>query len=591
MATSGNDRRQLGQPGPGSSPAHARVWSPLRWRHHRLAVGTLVILAVSATVSGATVAAHPAAGEDVAASAISFGTVASVPSETTTRPHHASTSPSRRAPHSPVAPPSRSAAPSVGRTSLADISALAADGIPVTALDAYRRAAANANPSCALPWPLLAAIGRVESDHGRFAGAVLHSDGISTPPIIGIRLDGSRSVVVRDTDGGRLDGDTTYDHAVGPMQFIPSTWAAYRADGNGDGRDDPFNIYDAAAAAASYLCRAGGDLRTAAGQQRAVWSYNPSTSYLAEVLALEATYAAGAGVVVPVPPAVTKPLPPPALPPVNPAPPPAASPRALAPATTHRATTSPTPSPTTTPPAQPTTSPPPSSAVPVRPRRPRRPRPPVASPRRALRRPRSAPALRRPAPARRQHHPRPRSRSPARRQARHRRRRRRHRIRRRRPTRPRHRRHPARLRRPQARARPLRRRRPARALARRAVAVPGSGDSGLPGGLAVRRPVPHPLRIPDHADVVERHPVLARELPRRVGAPDPAARPFPGGRHEDERRLGDRGAGLEVRLDTGPRRNEVREMFQVRGVSGAQSAGSRLPSKQSHRVLSPLVRP
>ena len=141
-------------------------------------------------------------------------------------------------------------------------------------------------------------------NHGRFAGAVLHSDGLSTPPIIGIRLDGSRSVVVRDTDGGRLDGDRAYDHAVGPMQFIPSTWEAYRADGNGDGRYDPFNIYDAAAAAARYLCRAGGDLRTAAGQQRAVWSYNPSTSYVSEVLALEAAYATGAGIVVPVAPAV-----------------------------------------------------------------------------------------------------------------------------------------------------------------------------------------------------------------------------------------------------------------------------------------------
>ena len=153
--------------------------------------------------------------------------------------------------------PNQTIGPAVGTTDPATLSVLAAGGIPATALDAYRRAAAAANPACGITWPLLAAIGRVESNHGRFAGATLHSDGSSTPPIIGIRLDGSRSVVVRDTDGGRLDGDPTYDHAVGPMQFIPSTWAVYRADGNGDGRYDPFNIYDAAAATANYLCQAG----------------------------------------------------------------------------------------------------------------------------------------------------------------------------------------------------------------------------------------------------------------------------------------------------------------------------------------------
>ena len=189
-------------------------------------------------------------------------------------------SPARRLPSRSRTSRSRTrrVGPAVGTTDPAIVSALAAGGIPATALDAYRRAAAAANPACGITWPLLAAIGRVESNHGRFAGATLHSDGLSTPPIIGIRLDGSRSVVVRDTDGGRLDGDPTYDHAVGPMQFIPSTWAVYRADGNGDGRYDPFNIYDAAAATASYLCQAGGNLRTGAGQQRAVWSYNPSTT-------------------------------------------------------------------------------------------------------------------------------------------------------------------------------------------------------------------------------------------------------------------------------------------------------------------------
>ena len=88
----------------------------------------------------------------------------------------------------------------------------------------------------------------------------------------------------------RLDGDPAYDHAVGPMQFIPSTWARYASDGNGDGRADPFNVYDAALAAARYLCAAGGDLGSEAGQARAVLAYNHSASYVATVLTLAAAY-------------------------------------------------------------------------------------------------------------------------------------------------------------------------------------------------------------------------------------------------------------------------------------------------------------
>ena len=368
MATSGNDHRPPGQPASRHSPAHASSWSPRwlrrRWRDHRFFTSALITLAVIATVSGATVAARPAS-EAIAASGGSFGSVASDPSVATDPDWPPSmsplTSPTSPFPTSPgrslVTFPNQTIGPAVGTTDPATVSVLAAGGIPATALDAYRRAAAAANPACGITWPLLAAIGRVESNHGRFAGATLHSDGSSTPPIIGIRLDGSRSVVVRDTDGGRLDGDPTYDHAVGPMQFIPSTWAVYRADGNGDGRYDPFNIYDAAAATATYLCQAGGNLRTGVGQQRAVWSYNPSTTYVSEVLALEAAYAAGAGIVVPVPPAITQPLPPPVLPPVNPAPPLAASPSAHA-AAPH-ASRSPTAKPTAT--AHSTRKPPTSS--------------------------------------------------------------------------------------------------------------------------------------------------------------------------------------------------------------------------------------
>jgi membrane-bound lytic murein transglycosylase B len=235
--------------------------------------------------------------------------------------HTASATSASNAPSS-----STSSSPPAGPGDDQRASSLASDGIPTTALEAYQRAArreSERDPSCGLSWPLLAAIGRVESDHGRFAGAVLHTDGRSTPRVIGIALTGQGTARITDTDGGRLDGDRTYDRAVGPMQFIPSTWAGYRADGNGDGIADPFNIFDAAAAAAHYLCAAGGDLTTLAGQLRAVHAYNDSDAYVALVLQLERVYARGVpGLTVPIVP--SNPSPPkqhPTLPPVNPGPP------------------------------------------------------------------------------------------------------------------------------------------------------------------------------------------------------------------------------------------------------------------------------
>ncbi|MBV9594977.1 MAG: lytic murein transglycosylase [Actinobacteria bacterium] len=199
-------------------------------------------------------------------------------------------------------PPPVAAASPPASPPTASASSLAADGIPATALDAYKRAGASVartDPGCGLPWSLLAAIGRVESDHGRFHGSVLLVDGTSVPPVIGIALDGTRSALVADTDHGRLDGDPIYDHAIGPMQFIPATWARYGADGNGDGRADAFNIYDAALAAGRYLCLAGGVLTDEPGMARAVFAYNHVASYVSEVLALQLAYAGGVAAVLP----------------------------------------------------------------------------------------------------------------------------------------------------------------------------------------------------------------------------------------------------------------------------------------------------
>ena len=164
------------------------------------------------------------------------------------------------------------------------IDSLGQSGIPSVAVDAYVRAAgrlATEDPRCGIRWTLLAAIGRVESNHGRFGGAMLRDDGYPTKPIRGIPLDGRPNVaLISDTDRGALDGDTAYDRAVGPMQFIPSTWRSVGVDGNGDGRRDPNNLFDAAYGAARYLCDGDADLRNADARAKAVRRYNNADEYV-----------------------------------------------------------------------------------------------------------------------------------------------------------------------------------------------------------------------------------------------------------------------------------------------------------------------
>nr|WP_254704719.1 lytic murein transglycosylase [Rhodococcus pyridinivorans] len=170
-------------------------------------------------------------------------------------------------------------------------------GIPTTALEAYGHAAAVlavGTPDCGLSWTTLAGIGNVESSHGRFGGASLGSDGSVSPPIRGVPLDGTRgNAEIRDTDGGRLDGDPVLDRAVGPMQFIPETWERWGVDANGDGIADPDNIDDAALTAGRYLCDRGGDLTTAEGWMNALMAYNRSTEYLMLVRDRAAAYGVG----------------------------------------------------------------------------------------------------------------------------------------------------------------------------------------------------------------------------------------------------------------------------------------------------------
>ncbi len=167
--------------------------------------------------------------------------------------------------------------------------------LPARVLLAYRNAAASlrgSDPGCHLSWSLVAGIGKVESGHA-FGGAV-DRQGRTVRPILGPVLDGAGDfAAIPDTDGGRWDGDSTWDRAIGPMQFIPSSWAVWGRDGDDNGSTDPSDIDDAALATASYLCAGDRDLTEEKDRRSAVFSYNHSWDYVDLVLAWADAYATG----------------------------------------------------------------------------------------------------------------------------------------------------------------------------------------------------------------------------------------------------------------------------------------------------------
>ena len=239
-------------------------------------------------------------------------------------------------------------------------------GIPGSVLVAYRTAAdelAVSEPGCHLPWTLLAGIGRIESGHA--AGGRVDAHGTTLGPILGPLLDGTNpgDGVVLDTDHGRYDGNTTYDRAVGPMQFLPGTWEKYGADGNHDGVADPHNVYDAALGAGRYLCSGGLDVADPVQARTAVYRYNHSEAYVTNVLTWSAAYAHG------VAPTDSAPGPVPTTAPATTAPATTTTPATTtsAPATTTRPPVSTTRTPVTTTPGTPTTTRAPASTTPVTP--------------------------------------------------------------------------------------------------------------------------------------------------------------------------------------------------------------------------------
>lgn len=133
-------------------------------------------------------------------------------------------------------------------------SPLATATVPTGWLPLYGRAAATCP---GLPWQVLAAVGSVESAHGQ-----------STAP--GVR------------DGENFAG------AMGPMQFLAGTWAAYGADGDGDGVKNVYDPDDAVFGAARYLCASGGAKTETL--RAALWAYNNADWYVEMVLDLAARY-------------------------------------------------------------------------------------------------------------------------------------------------------------------------------------------------------------------------------------------------------------------------------------------------------------
>ena len=174
------------------------------------------------------------------------------------------------------------------------VNSVGALGIPAMALSAYRNAeqmmAASA-PACGISWNLLAGIGRIESMHAN-SGAT-DARGTATRPIYGPTLDGTlpgNEVITQSS----IDGHISYARAMGPMQFLPGTWARYASDGDADGVADPQNLYDATLAAARYLCSGGLDLRDPSQALSAILRYNNSMPYARNVLGWAAAYATGA---------------------------------------------------------------------------------------------------------------------------------------------------------------------------------------------------------------------------------------------------------------------------------------------------------
>ena len=190
------------------------------------------------------------------------------------------------------------------KTGISDDGGIAEGGsaadIPARMLAAYKKAVQQVGqyaPKCqGMRWQILAGIAKVESNHA--IGHAISAGGDITPKIYGVLLNGSgaggNTTAVADTDGGRWDGTASGERAVGPFQFLPSTWESIGKDGNGDKVADPHNADDAALGAAVYLCGNGRDLTQSSQLKAAILQYNHSSEYVADVMGWIDQYTAAA---------------------------------------------------------------------------------------------------------------------------------------------------------------------------------------------------------------------------------------------------------------------------------------------------------
>ncbi|HWI44353.1 MAG TPA: hypothetical protein VNS81_12100 [Nocardioides sp.] len=167
--------------------------------------------------------------------------------------------------------------------------------IPAPAFAAYQRAASviDATVDCGLDWTVVAAIGRVESDHGRGADGThrVTPRGRVEPDLVGAPLDGTGGRGrLADSDGGALDGDATWDAPVGPMGILPATWSAVAVDADNDGIRAPQDLDDAALATAVLLCAGGTDLGVPTALRTALASYDRAPGFATTVLAVADRY-------------------------------------------------------------------------------------------------------------------------------------------------------------------------------------------------------------------------------------------------------------------------------------------------------------
>src|SRR5919112_964005 len=256
----------------------------VRRTHASLALAIVAALAGSATAATGSNAA-PSVATPSSASPVPLDTAS--PSDTATA--LTQSAPASVTPAQPLSPSAVRYEPAVHISASGPVVRGAVRvNIADVLLHAYRAAADGAPTSCNLPVSLLAAIGQVES--GSLVGRPLDAEHRTS--VLGPVLNGNGFSAIRDTDQGKWDGDATWDRAVGPMQFIPGTWEIFGADGDGDGKANPQDVEDAAAATAAYLCYGGRDLAQPADRRAAIFSYNHSQAYLDLVTTYQQRYAA-----------------------------------------------------------------------------------------------------------------------------------------------------------------------------------------------------------------------------------------------------------------------------------------------------------